>query len=478
MKKTNLEEENARLKKELLKVKQEKKKLIQKLEKSNGKTDQLKKEFKKKRRSENNIEQRTRTLTFEPVERHKYSEFVVRLSTILYTRINCGFRQVVKTLKVINDVFDGVLGKIPCHNTIENWVKKCGLKVYETAGDSLGGTKYAQITDESMMIGSEKLLLTLGVPAEHQGRPLNCNDVSILDMAVAESWDGEGVGRQLKTASKKVGRDPLYVISDNASIMNKGIRCAELNHQRDISHSLGMFLERTYKNEPDFREYVKLMTEPKFKYNMKKMAYLLPPTQRTIARFINISGWIKWSSNMLDVHHTLRAEERTVFSFVPANASLIDELSEVTKCINNIEYLCKNNGLSKETVGKCREQINKRLLCGNSRMILLGESITKFLTEEIKMVGADTAHNNSSDIIESLFGTYKARKSPDKLNGVTSFILFMPIYTKLCDSTKNKKFNFKAALEDKRMSQIDAWVQDNLTQNLVQLRTKCLRRAV
>ncbi len=45
MKKTNLEEENARLKKELLKVKQEKKKLIQKLEKSNGKTDQLKKEF-------------------------------------------------------------------------------------------------------------------------------------------------------------------------------------------------------------------------------------------------------------------------------------------------------------------------------------------------------------------------------------------------------------------------------------------------
>jgi hypothetical protein len=36
-----------------------------------------------------------------------------------------------------------------------------------------------------MMIGSEKLLLTLGVPAAHQGHPLNCGDVSILEMAVA-----------------------------------------------------------------------------------------------------------------------------------------------------------------------------------------------------------------------------------------------------------------------------------------------------
>lgn len=42
----------------------------------------------------------------------------------------------------------------------------------------------------------------------------------------------------------------------------------------------------------------------------------------------------------------------------------------------------------------------------------------------------------------------------------------------------NKKFNFKAALGDKRMSQIDDWVRDNLTQNLVQLCTKCLSRAI
>lgn len=476
MKKTNIDSETAGLKSELSKMKKEIKKLSQKLEKSKSKNDQLKNELKKKRRSEKISTQKVRTITFEPIARYEYSEFVVRLSTTLYTRINCGFRQVIKILNVINDVFDGILGEVPCPNTIGNWVKKCGLKVYETSGDSLQDTKYAQIVDESMMIGSEKLLLTLGIPAEHQGRPLNSNDVSILDIAVANSWSGEGVGAQLKTASKKVGHDPSYVISDNASIMTKGIRDVGFRHQRDISHSLGMFLERTYKNAPDFKNYIKLMTEPKFKYNMKKIAYLLPPNQRTIARFLNISEWVKWSSKILDVYHTLQTEERVVFSFVPANASLIDELSDVTKCVRSIEDLCKNKGLSKETVAKCYQKIKKHLFCGNSRMIQLGETILKFLNNEAKIIVEDTAHNNSSDIIESLFGKYKASKSPNKLYGVTPFILFMPLYTKLNENAKNN-FDFKTALEDTRMNQINVWQKENLTPNLMQLRISCLKKA-
>lgn len=384
-------------------------------------------------------------------------------------------RQVVKTLDVINDLFGGVLGKIPCYNTIGDWVKKCGLKVYETSGDSFQDTNYAQIVDESMMIGSEKLLLTLGVPAKHKGRPLNANDVNILDIAIESSWNGEAVGKRLKAASEKVGHDPLYVISDNASIMKKGARCAGYEHQCDISHSLGMFLERTYKNAPDFKSYTKQMAESKVKWSMKKIAYLLPPKQRTIARFINISEWVKWSTKMLNVYHTLQADEQAVFSFVPENELLIKELSGVSACVRSIENICKNKGLSKETVTKCLQEIIKYLMCGNRRMIELGVTIFKFLHDETKIVESNTANNNSSDIIESIFGKYKARKSPNKLNGVTPFILFLPLYTKLGKNAKNK-FDFKAALEDTRMKQINDWKKENLTPNLVQMRINCLKK--
>jgi len=433
---------------------------------------------KKKRRADNQVEQRTRTVTFEPIKRHRYSEIIVRLSTMLYTRINCGFRQVVKILEVVNETFDGLLDKIPSHNTIENWVKKCGLKVYEDAGKPLKNCDYAEIVDESMMIGSEKLLLTIGVPAKHQGRPLVCTDVSMLDIAIAGSWNGEKIGEHLVKAAEKVGHDPLYVISDNASIMNKGIRCAEMNQQHDISHSLGMYLERTYKNMPDFKNYLKSMSESKAKYNMKTIAYLLPPTQRTIARFINLSGWVKWSAKMLDIYHLLKTDEQRAFSFIPANASLIEELSDVVKCVENIESICKHKGLAEKTVDECQNTIQVHLLCGNSRMIKLGESIIDFLRKEVMQIGSNvTAYNNSSDIIESLFGKYKARKSPNKLYGITSHILFMPIYTELSNQKQAKNFDFKAALEEKRIGQIESWSKENLSPNLVQLRTKCLQKA-
>jgi len=251
-----------------------------------------------------------------------------------------------------------------------------------------------------------------------------------------------------------------------------------MNHQHDISHSLGMYLERAYKEMPDFKEYVRLMTESKFKYNMKKIAYLLPPTQRTIARFINLSSWVKWSSKMLDIYHTLNDVERKVFSFIPANASLIDELSDVTKCIGSIEHICKHNGLSKITISQCQKEIEKYLLRGNLRMIELGKCIIEFLREEIMLIKSNVvAHNNSSDIIESIFGRYKARKSMNKLNGVTPYVLFVPIYARLINEKQTQRFDFKIALEDKRIGEIDIWAKKNLSPNLVQLRTMQFKKA-
>lgn len=397
---------------------------------------------------------------------------------MLYARVKCGFRAVVDILKIVNQAFGGILGKIPSRNTIENWVKKCGLDIYNTPKKSIKPKDYAMIVDESMMIGSEKLLLTLGVPAKHKGTPLTHKDVSVLDMSVSSSWDGEGIKEKLLAARDKVGASPQYVISDNASIMLKAVKCAEMKHHHDISHSLGMFLERCYKEEEDFIAYTKSMSSAQSKHNMKKMAYLLPPRQRTIARFINLSNWVNWSQNMLQVYHTLSEEKRTLFAFVPANASFIDELSEVMGCINRIEEECKQNGFSHSTIKKCLEDIGKTLLGGNTRMKKLGEAISGYILKEGEMLeNEENLHNNSSDIIESTFGVYKVKKSPNKLYGVTSFILLMPAYTKLGTGKIPKDYPIKEHLENVRLREIHQWSNSNLTPNLVTKRINTFKIA-
>ncbi len=328
-----------------------------------------------------------------------------------------------------------------------------------------------------MMIGSEKLLVTLGIPAEHQGRPLHHDDVSLLGISVSTSWAGEKINTQLEKAAQKVGHRPKYVISDNARSMNKGIRLSGLSQHCDSSHTLGVYLERTYKDADDFKAYVKNMAEVKFKFNMKKIAYLLPPTQRVVARFMNFADWVKWSHRMLDAYHTLDAEEKSVFSFVPANASFIEELWEVMGCVKSIEHICKHQGLSKESTLKCQSEIKRTLAIGNSRMIKLAQYILQFLKAEVAMLDSDEeVRNNSSDIIESIFGTYKSRKSPSKLYGVTSFILFIPAYTQILKAKKPSVLHFKESLERIKLKDIDDWASDNLSENLICKRTRTLKR--
>jgi transposase-like protein len=171
---------------------------------------------------------------------------------------------------------------IPCHNSIENWVKKSGLSIYKEPKNKNGDEDYALVVDESMMIGSQKMLLTLGVKAQHEGRPLSHGDVEVLGMSVRQSWNSEAVCSELEDVSRRLNGRPSYVISDNASVMNKSIRDFNVPHIRDISPTLGVFMERVYKKSEEFNNYMKELAQVKFREIMNHVAYLLPPKQRTV----------------------------------------------------------------------------------------------------------------------------------------------------------------------------------------------------
>ncbi|MCI6551918.1 MAG: hypothetical protein MR450_13855 [Prevotella sp.] len=86
-------------------------------------------------------------------------------------------------LEIFNELLGDAFGKVPCCNTVENWIKKLGLSVYQD-DQPYKDKKFAMVVDESIAINGQKLLLTLGVPSEHQSRPLRHEDVTVLDMSV------------------------------------------------------------------------------------------------------------------------------------------------------------------------------------------------------------------------------------------------------------------------------------------------------
>ena len=83
----------------------------------------------------------------------------------------------------------------------------------------------------------------------------------------------------------------------------------------------------------------------------------------------------------------------------------------------------------------------------------------------------------SSDIIESDFGIYKAKKSPNKLYGITSLVLMLPLYPKTIDYSVAEKQYFKVRLANVKLKDIDLRAKENLSENRVALRSGTLNKA-
>lgn len=390
---------------------------------------------------------------------------------MLYVYAGCSFRGVTKVLEVINLVLFQLPESIPSHTMIKNWIEKCGLDVYIHRGKTLNEA-YSLIIDESISVGGEKILLQLKAPAQHQGHPLTHADVEVVGMHVGNSWTSDKVQNAISDTTKTLGNSPDYVTSDHGANLTKAIRDSGISHHLDISHTLGTFLENVYKEDAEFKEFTKQMGVTR-KFSLTKFAYLMPPNQRSLARFMNLFEWVRWAKNMLDNFYTFTNMERTMYSFIPKHASLIEELTDVMSAYEQIQSSCKHAGFSKKTADKCQTIVYRSLMTRGNRTRTIGYRILDYIRNESQLLESPTSnHNISSDVIETTFGFYKDRKSPNKSFGVTSFILTIPLHTKLADLKDAQSFDVREVLERVKVKEVKEWADKNLKQSLVAKRTQ------
>jgi hypothetical protein len=390
-----------------------------------------------------------------------------------------GLRSAIKVLKLLNELFHLGLEDIPCHNSIRGWIEKSGYFTYTHSELKSSGVPYGGIIDESMQIGSEKLLLSLGVRADKSNESaLRMNEVEILDISVERSWTGSLICDRLKAIGARMDNAPVYVISDNASIMNKGIREGSLIHLRDVGHTLAMFLERQYKDAPDFLSFMKDLASVKNREIMRPIAYLLPPKQRIIARFMNLTPCLDWAGKMLHHFDELSKGEQLIFEFLKNHSPLIKELNEIVVVFNRISQSRKEKGLSHESVNTSIRELIPLIDSPFPRISKAVKECIGYLQQEAGKLSAEkSVWHLSSDILESIFGVYKERKSPNALNGVTPYVLMLPLLTKSNPESGCLQVDFKKALESVFLRDIDKWAKDNLSENLVVKRRNKLKAA-
>lgn len=419
------------------------------------------------------------TITQQSIDRHKYSDLIVSICVDTYIVCRCGLRTTCRIMKYLNERLGWGLTDIPSMGSVKNWVEKSGYSIYKEPSLEYQEDNYALITDESMMLGSEKMLLTLGVKAnKYKSSALTQQDVDILDISVERSWNAEKIAGVLTKIEDKLEKKPSYVVSDNACTISKAVRTQGYKHIRDVGHTLAMFIERKYKNDASFKAYTKALSEVKLRENMRPASYLLPPKQRAIARFMNIAPCIQWSKKILKSFNLLSESEQNVFNFLKEHSDIIEELHEITEASNEISKQLKNNGLSDKSIRGCSKIVKPLLFSKRKNVADVAEDFVTYLAEEHnKLTDKKSSWHISSDVVESLFGNYKGRKSSNPLDGVTSQVMIIPMLTKADAKTGASSVCFKSALEGVFLSDLRQWTNDNLTENLTVKRRGILNAA-
>lgn len=382
-----------------------------------------------------------------------------------------------ETLRVIGEEY-GVT-KAVSHQTVSDWVRTAGLAMYKEARGVIRESKmgYSLVVDESITIGSQKLLLVLAIPAGHPGHALRHEDVKVVGIFVEKSWKADDVAGKLQGVVDDIGYSPEYVLSDNGHNLVKATASLELPLHRDIGHTFGLFLEDAYDDDRRFNEFRELMRKARLRYHLTDKAFLLPPNQRSMARFMNLFNWVDWAVRLLLNYGRLTGEQKQAFAFVPEYKDLIMELAEAMKCYTHVLGKVKNEGLSIRLCKELRDYIvRNHIYPGNLRLTGIMMKVWDYLKEEASLLKPGQTHNLSSDIIESIFGIFKQKKSPNHLYGVTPFVLFIPAHTAVVGMHDTKSVDFMRIFSDYHNSDVYDWKVKNLKENWVRTRTKTLAK--
>lgn len=384
-----------------------------------------------------------------------------------------------KSIEVINLVFGNLVADLPSHQTVLDWVKKCGLSVYEKSrgGSSLGELNYSIIMDNSITLGGEDLHVELAAPAAHPGHALKHSDVDVLKMSVGKKWDKQMVRGELSDTIARIGRRPDYVVSDNGRVMVGAVSDLALPGHRDISHSFGMFLEQVYGHDHEYSELVREIGNAR-KYSHTPIAHLMPPRRRAYARFMNVFDSIQWAHDIMQSDFRLPGRAREVFGFVKAHASLIEEMQDVMDAFRFMEQLCKEKGLSAETARTCLAHIGRTLAIGGVRPRRIGDLLAGYFRKECALLEDENAvHNISSDVIESAFGHFKDRLSSCASHGFTSLVLLMPLHFRLADIEACSDFDVRVCLDGMTLTKLNEWKRHSLMPNMAFERNKTIKCA-
>lgn len=366
-------------------------------------------------------------------------------------------------------IFCGVLDAqtvLPAATTVRCWLQRLGL--YALREPLEQATDWVYLIDHSVQIGTVKVCVILGLrltQVPFPARALRHDDVQVLAVIPSEHSTGEVVAAQLEQAAQRTGI-PRQIVSDHGSDVKKGNALFAQRHPGtvvtyDAAHHGAILLQRRFEADARWTEFVARLGTVKARIQQTSDAYLLAPSLRPKARYMNLASLLRWGRKILSLLDrgaaggpaSQRAEAR--YGWLREFRAALESWSRWEATVrSSVEYL-RTRGLS----GSCQMALAAHLqaLPADQADDDLAAEFVEFAGAQCQAACPGERLVASTEVLESVFGKWKSLERQESRSGITGLILALGALVGNWSATRVAE-----ALEATPVKHVLDWCQQHL----------------
>ncbi len=400
----------------------------------------------------------------------------------VFLAVVCGisFRATPRVLSAVSTQVH-TLSWIPHFTSVTNWSLRLGLALLEQV--VMRQEKWVAIIDCSVSIGFKKVLVVLRVAIEalekRKNSAVTLEDCECIEAIILEEVNGPIIEEKLAEVFAKAG-NPAVIIRDGGKDLEKGIKLWKVAHcprcevVYDLGHRVARILKAYLEKLAAFQNMAKLLTEGARKIGLSDYAFLKPPALRMRGQYMSLTKLFDWAQRVAPLFSGT-SKWRTnpiaakLAQFLPgfgAHRPFLVRLSKLLKAVEEVLSLLKKSGLNQKTAAQARcilEGLSKR----NPVRKKMEEWLTQTLQAQCRLSIGQMPLIVSSDIIESLFGKFKALR---ERGGSRDFNRLVALIPALCGQQSLEKI--QQCLLQAPHTKLKVWQSSSVPQTQGQLRRK------
>lgn len=326
----------------------------------------------------------------------------------------------------------GCFESVPHWSTGRTWLLRIGLAEL-TRPKAIVDDRVWMI-DHSIQVGQVKCLVILGIRLGELpiGRPLAHHDMELIDLVPMAEATKHTVAACLEATAAEAGV-PRAILDDHGADLHGGVEIFRAAHPGvveiyDIKHKAACLLKAVLGQDPLWKPFAAAAAAAKCALQQTALAALVPPSQRTKCRFMNLAELVDWAAATLAL---LDDPARLARAGIPAERAGA-KLGWLEGYREPLAEWSAWHGLIGATLEAVRDRglyatagpdLAAALPAAVGRAGELRDQLVAFVDAESAKVPRGQWYPGSTEVLESLFGKLKSLEHDQSKGGFTALVL-------------------------------------------------------